>query len=51
MYEYRTLEPRRVSKKESGRRGRLMEGMNETGVQYIYIWKCYNKTPCIIIIY
>jgi hypothetical protein len=27
-----------------------MEGMNQFGLYYIYIGKCYNETPCITIL-
>jgi hypothetical protein len=33
-----------------GGRGRIMEGMNQTEVHYIQIWKCHNETPCTTII-
>jgi hypothetical protein len=26
-----------------GGRERTMEGMNQTGVHYMHIWKCHNK--------
>jgi hypothetical protein len=38
-------------KKGSVGRGRIMEGMNQTGVQYLYIWKCLNKNSYVTIIY
>jgi hypothetical protein len=37
MHEYGTLKPVSHFKKGSGRRGRLMDGMNQTGVQYMYM--------------
>jgi hypothetical protein len=27
-----------------------MEEMNQSGMQYIYTWKCHNETPCIAIL-
>jgi hypothetical protein len=32
-------------KKRSGRRGKLMERMNQTGVQYRFVWICHNEIP------
>jgi hypothetical protein len=53
MYEYRTLKS--VSHFKKGRRergrGRTMEMMKQTGVQYMHIWKCHNETPCTTTIY
>jgi hypothetical protein len=41
MYEYGTLKP--YFKQGSGGRGRIMEGMSHTKVQYMYIWKPLNN--------
>jgi hypothetical protein len=30
---------------KNGRRRRIMESMNQTGIQYMYLWKCHNETP------
>jgi hypothetical protein len=45
----RTLKPV-IFRKGIGGKGRIVEGMNKTRVQYMYIWKYHNKTPCITII-
>jgi hypothetical protein len=37
MFEYGTLKPVSHFKKVSGRRGTMMEGMNQTRVQYVYM--------------
>lgn len=34
-------------KKGGGRCRRLMEGMNQTWAQYMFIWKCPDEPPCI----
>jgi hypothetical protein len=47
MYEYGTLKPVKVilrgGVRAEGEKWR--EGMNQTGVQCMYIWKCHNETP------
>jgi hypothetical protein len=45
MYGYGTLKPVEVILKRRWGRGRIMEGMNPTGVQYMHIGKCGNKPP------
>jgi hypothetical protein len=47
LYECETLKPVELILRKGG----IMEGMNETGVQYMHIWKCHNKAPCTSIIY
>jgi hypothetical protein len=52
MYEYGTLKlvevilTRGVEKK-----GRIMEGINQTGVQYMYMWERHSEIPYIAIVY
>jgi hypothetical protein len=45
MYKYGPLKPVKVIFKRGGRRGKIMEGMKQTWVQYMFIWKCHNETP------
>jgi hypothetical protein len=46
MCEYGTLKPVEViSWRGVEEERRIMEGMNQTGVQYMCIWKCHNRTP------
>jgi hypothetical protein len=42
MYEYETLKPVDVVLRMEGR-GRIMEGINQTRVHCMQIWKCHNK--------
>jgi hypothetical protein len=52
MYAYGTLKPVEVIfKKGNGVGGRILVGMNQTGLSYMYLWKCHNETPCITTIY
>jgi hypothetical protein len=46
MYACGTLKPVKVILKGEEGKGRVMEGMNQTGVQYWYIQKCHNETSC-----
>jgi hypothetical protein len=46
MYACGTLKPVKVILKGEEGKGRVMEGMNQTGVQYLYIQKCHNETSC-----
>jgi hypothetical protein len=50
MYEYGTLKSVEVILRRRGR-GRIMEGMNQTGAQRMNMWKCYSETPCTTTIY
>jgi hypothetical protein len=50
-YESGTLKPVKVILRSEGRgRGRTMEGMNQTEVQHMYIWKCHNEISCKMIL-
>jgi hypothetical protein len=49
MYEYGTLKPVKVILRRGV--GKIMKGINQIRVYYTYIWKCCNKTTCIIILY
>jgi hypothetical protein len=49
--EYGTLKHVEAVLRRGGRRGRIMEGTNQAGAEYMNIWKCHNETPCTTIIY
>jgi hypothetical protein len=53
MYEYGALKPVKVILRLEIRKfsERTMEGMNPTGVQYMYVGKRHNETPYATIIY
>jgi hypothetical protein len=47
MYEYGILKPVKVILRRGvGKRENDGE-MNQSRIQYMYIWNCHNETPCI----
>jgi hypothetical protein len=38
-------------KKKEGEEEEKMEGINQTEVHYMHIWKCHNNPPCTTIRY
>jgi hypothetical protein len=49
VYKYGTLKPVKVILR--GGRRRTMEGMNQTRVQYMHIWKCHNNPTPVQLLY
>jgi hypothetical protein len=45
MYEYEALNLSKSFEEGGGERWRIMEGMNQTRVQYMYIWKITINPP------
>jgi hypothetical protein len=51
IYENGTLKLVEVILRRRGGRRRIMEGINQTRVHCVHIWKCHKETPCIAIMY
>jgi hypothetical protein len=51
IYEYGTLKPETVKSFYEGEWGKklVMEGNELNQVQYMYLWKYYKETPCIML--
>jgi hypothetical protein len=46
MYEYGALRSIEAILRRRKGRGRITEGMNQTGVYCMHIWKCHSETSC-----
>jgi hypothetical protein len=51
MHGYGTLKPVGVILEWGVGKERIMEGMNQARVPYMYIWKFHSEIPCITIIH
>jgi hypothetical protein len=51
MHKNGTLKPIEVILRRGVGKEKITEKMNQTRVQYMYIWKCYNKTFFVTVIY